>query len=59
MANPERSTVERVARISKVTDIIQAVFGLIIGGEVGLAIILVSGATYVIADRVEKRSRKQ
>jgi hypothetical protein len=57
MDKERKGSLEKLARISKGVDVASAAFGLIIGGETGLAIILVSGATYYLADRLEKRKR--
>jgi hypothetical protein len=59
MPKKERSTVEKLANLSKKIDIGTAIAGLIIGGNVGLALILWSGATYVAADIIEKSSKKK
>lgn len=55
LMNKERNRIEKLANISKKIDIGTAAMGLVIGGEAGLVIILVSSATYWFADRIEKK----
>ncbi len=59
MTNSERrSIVESAAAFSKKLDIIGIAGGLVIGGQTGAAIALTCGLTYILADIVESRSRK-
>lgn len=53
----ERSSTEKITSVSKKVDIATGIYGLIIGGQAGFAIVLLSGATYWAADRIEKKSK--
>jgi energy-converting hydrogenase Eha subunit G len=61
MAGKEGSPgfVEKAARLSKGFDVIMIAGGVLMGGPAGLALIASGGITYYIADRVEKRGKRQ
>jgi hypothetical protein len=61
MSGKERNPgfIEKTARFSKRLDVIQIGGGFLIGGPIGFALIASGGITYYIANRVEKRVKKQ
>ncbi|OGM06608.1 hypothetical protein A3E15_02105 [Candidatus Woesebacteria bacterium RIFCSPHIGHO2_12_FULL_42_9] len=59
MLSPERrSTTETITGFSKKLDIGGMIIGLVIDGQFGYSLALFSAFTYVVADEIEKRSKK-
>jgi len=59
MASPERhSTTENLTGLTKKLDIGGIIIGLAIGGEFGTSLALFSGVTYILAEAIERQTKK-